>query len=144
VFVADANVLVYAANRHAPEHQKCQQLLLAWRAQHSAWHLTWGIVYEFLRVATHPKVFQKPWPLNHAWQFIEAVLASPGLIMLAETERHPQVATEVFNQLPFISGNLIFDARTAILMKEHGLRRIYTHDADFRRFPFLEVIDPLQ
>jgi predicted nucleic acid-binding protein len=35
------------------------------------------------------------------------------------------------------------DARTAILMREHGIRRICTRDTDFHRFPFLEVIDPL-
>lgn len=28
-------------------------------------------------------------------------------------------------------------------MREHGLRRIYTRDADFHRFPFLEVVDPV-
>jgi predicted nucleic acid-binding protein len=28
-------------------------------------------------------------------------------------------------------------------MREHGVRRIYTRDADFHRFPFLEVVDPL-
>ena len=40
--------------------------------------------------------------------------------------------------------NLVHDARTAILMREHGVRRICTRDADFHRFPFLEVVDPLQ
>ena len=28
-------------------------------------------------------------------------------------------------------------------MREHGLSRICTRDTDFRRFPFLEVVDPL-
>ena len=37
----------------------------------------------------------------------------------------------------------IHDAHTAILMREHGIRRIVTRDADFHRFPFLEVVDPL-
>jgi predicted nucleic acid-binding protein len=27
-------------------------------------------------------------------------------------------------------------------MREHGIRRIYTRDTDFYRFPFLEPIDP--
>jgi CubicO group peptidase (beta-lactamase class C family) len=31
---------------------------------------------------------------------------------------------------------------TAVLMREHGIRRIYTRDTDFHRFPFLEPIDP--
>jgi predicted nucleic acid-binding protein len=101
-------------------------------------------VYEFLRVATHPNVFEKPWPLGHAWEFMQAVLASPSLSVLQETERHQEVASEVLQQFPSIAGNLVFDARTAILMKENGVRRIYTHDADFHRFPFLEVIDPIR
>lgn len=35
------------------------------------------------------------------------------------------------------------DAHTAILMREHGIRRIYTRDTAFHRFPFLEPIDPV-
>jgi predicted nucleic acid-binding protein len=27
-------------------------------------------------------------------------------------------------------------------MREHGISRICTFDADFHRFPFLEVLDP--
>ena len=29
-------------------------------------------------------------------------------------------------------------------MKEHGIRRIYTRDIDFNRFPSVEAIDPLK
>ena len=28
-------------------------------------------------------------------------------------------------------------------MREHGIREIYTRDADFSRFPFLRVLDPV-
>ena len=38
----------------------------------------------------------------------------------------------------------IVDALTAILMREHGIRRIRTRDTDFHQFAFLEVIDPLR
>lgn len=63
--------------------------------------------------------------------------------MLVETDRHRHVASEVFAEVPGISGNLIFDAHTAILMREHGVKTIYTRDTDFNRFPFLDVIDPI-
>ena len=72
------------------------------------------------------------------------MLASPSLSLLVETERHAQVLTEVFDQIPTISGNLVFDAHTAVLMKENGINTVYTRDTDFHRFPFLNVIDPLQ
>ena len=45
---------------------------------------------------------------------------------------------------PLPAGNLFQDAHTAILMREHGIRRGCTRDTDFHRFPFLDVIDPLQ
>ncbi len=71
-------------------------------------------------------------------------MSSPSLIVLAETDRHGLIAGEVFAKLgQVLSGNLIHDAHTAIVMREYGIRRIYTRDTDFHRFAFLEVIDPL-
>lgn len=62
--------------------------------------------------------------------------------MLVETQRHAQVAAEVFAEVSNLGGNLVFDAHTAILMRENGVRGIYTHDGDFNRFAFLDVRDP--
>ena len=45
--------------------------------------------------------------------------------------------------MPQLAGNVFHDAETAVLMCEHGIRRICTRDTDFHRFPFLEPIDPL-
>ena len=144
MFVVDTNILLYAADRDSPDHAPCRARLAGWRNQLSPWHLTWGVVYEFLRVATHPNVFRKPLSLAQAWAFMEALLASPSLSVLKATENHQKVAGEVFSEIPDIRGNLIFDARTAILMREHGIKTIYTRDTDFNRFPFVDVVDPLQ
>jgi hypothetical protein len=143
VFVVDTNVLVYAADARAPEHARCRALLDGWRRRNGAWYLTWGICYEFLRVVTHPKVFRTPWSAERALEFLSAVRASPGLGMLVPTERHDQVLADVISEIPFLAGNLVHDAATAVLMREHGIRRICTRDTDFHRFPFLETIDPL-
>ncbi|MBI3698228.1 MAG: PIN domain-containing protein [Acidobacteria bacterium] len=143
MFVVDTNVLVYAADQDSPLHTRCRELLEQWRGQASAWFLTWGIVYEFLRVCTHPRVFRAPWTAGHAWSFVEALLASPGLSILAATKRHSRVAAEVMREIPHLSGNLMHDAQTAVLMREHGIRRVITRDTDFHRFPFLEPIDPV-
>ena len=143
MFVVDTNVLVYAADEHSQAHDRCRSLLEEWRHQASAWFLTWGIVYEFLRVSTHPRVFRNPWSATKAWSFVESLLASPGLDMLSASDRHATVAAEVFGEIPHLSGNLMFDAQTAIRMREHGIKTIYTRDTDFHRFPFLEPIDPL-
>ena len=144
MFVVDTNILLYAADADSPDHAKCRTALEGWRVQTSTWHITWGVVYEFLRVATHPNVFRNPFTLSEAWSFIEATLAAPGVAPLLPTERHQDVAAEVFGEIPDLRGNLMFDAHTAILMREHGIRTIYTRDTDFNRFPFLDVVDPIQ
>jgi toxin-antitoxin system PIN domain toxin len=143
LFVVDTNILLYAADRGSPAHARCRELLEQWRAQTGAWYLSWGIVYEFLRVTTHASVFARPWTAAQAWEFVQALLASPGLGMLTQGGRHAAVAAEVVAEMPLLAGNLLHDAHTAILMREHGVRRIYTRDADFHRFPFIEAIDPL-
>ena len=63
--------------------------------------------------------------------------------LLPGTGRHAEVAAQTLQEVPAMRGNLLHDAHTAILMREHGIRRIYTRDTDFHRFPFLEVVDPL-
>ncbi len=42
MFVVDTNVLVYAADESAPEHERCRSLLQTWRIRNGAWYLTWG------------------------------------------------------------------------------------------------------
>jgi hypothetical protein len=142
--VVDTNVLVYAADLDSPYHARCFNWLEQQRTRPDAWHVTWPICYEFLRVTTHAKVLRKPWDLVEAWGFISALLASPGLGILVPTPRHADVAGQIVSELPHLAGNLLHDAHTAILMREHGIRRICTRDTDFHRFPFLEVIDPMQ
>lgn len=143
MFVVDTNVLVYAADEESRFHQPCRALLSAWRSQASAWYCTWNVFYEFLRIVTHPRVFRKPWAAGEGWSFLESILESPGLGLLTPTDRHALVAAEVFGELPWLAGNLMHDAHTAVLMREHGIRRIYTRDTDFHRFPFIEPIDPV-
>jgi toxin-antitoxin system PIN domain toxin len=140
MFVADTNVLLYAADSDFEEHEACRDVVERSRRDPYPWFLTWPIVFEFLRVSTHPRVFRKPRTIRQAWTFVSGLLASPGLQMLVATERHAEIAAHTFAEVKALRGNLLHDARTAILMREHGIRRIVTRDADFHRFPFLEVV----
>jgi hypothetical protein len=143
VLVVDTNVLVYAADADSPHHGPCRGWLEQQRGRADAWYTTWPIVYEFLRVTTHPRVMRRPWSAPEAWRFVAALLASPGLGLLAPTPRHAEVAEAVVRELPHLAANLFHDAHTAVLMREHGIRRIVTRDTDFHRFPFVEPVDPL-
>ena len=144
MFAVDTNVFIYAVHSGAEEHERCRSLVETWRLDPLPWATTWSVFYEFLRVSTHPRVFSSPLTIADAWSFVHALLASPGLQVLVEGQRHAQVAATTFAELPELRGNLTHDAHTAILLREHGITQIYTRDTDFHRFPFLEVMDPLR
>ena len=144
MLAVDTNVLVYAADADSPFHAPCRAWLERQRARPDAWYTTWSILYEFLRVTTHPRVMRRPWSAPAAWKFVTALLASPGLAVLVPTQRHADVAATVITEFPHLTGNLFHDAHTVILMREHGIAKICTRDADFSRFTFVEVIDPVQ
>ncbi len=86
---------------------------------------------------------RNPWSAEQALAFLNALRLSPGLAMLVPTERHGEVLEDVAAMVPALTGNLWHDTETAVLMREHGIRRICTRDMDFHRFPFLEPVDPL-
>ena len=139
----DTNVLVYAANRDSTFHHPCRQRLGEARRDPSPAFLTWSVCYEFLRVTTHPRALRSPWRARDAYRFVSDLLASPGFDLLVATPRHATVLEQTLSELPGLRGNVMHDVHTAVLMREHGVSRICTRDADFRRFPFLTVVDPL-
>ena len=140
----DTNILVYAANKDSELHLSCRQ-----RVGRSPPRPIPGISHvEHLPtnscgLPTHPRVLQSPWGTRDALRFVSDLLASPGFEVLVATPRHAAVLAQTLSELPELRGNLVHDLHTAVLMREHGVSRICTRDADFRRFPFLSVVDPL-
>ena len=61
-----------------------------------------------------------------------------------QPDRRLDVAAGFLDELPFVSGNLLFDEHIAILMGEHGIERVYTRDTDFHKFSSVKVIVPLK
>jgi toxin-antitoxin system PIN domain toxin len=143
VIVVDTNILIHAADRHSEFHKPCQQRINDCRQGKTPWYLTWEICYEFLRVITHPAILAKPWTLTSAWRFLETILGSPNCGLLLPTSRHATVLAGLITELPYLRGNILHDVHTAALMREHGIRDVYTRDSDFSRFPFLNAIDPV-
>ena len=143
MFVVDTNILLYAVNPDSPDHDAARTLVDRWRREDRSWFLTWGIIYEFLRVSTHQKVFASPLDLPRAQAWIEALLVSPSASVLMPTDRHLAVLQEISERHPRLRGNIVHDLHTAALMREHGIVEIRTADTDFHQFPFLTTVNPL-
>lgn len=137
----DTNVLVLAEVESNPHHAAALALVKDLAEGAAPWAIPWPCVYEFLRVVTHPRVFHPPVPLEIALADLRSLLASPSLLLLAETERHASLFGEVIRQAN-ATGNLIHDAHVAVLCLEHGVSELVTGDRDFSRFEGLRVVNP--
>lgn len=142
--VIDTNILLYAVNTECVEHNEAREFLESARGRAEIHYLTEGICYEFLRVTTHPKVFPKPLLAVDSLRFIDVLLESPGIRLLVSGETHWRRLREILESLHHPCGNLFFDLRTAALMRENGVRTIYTADADFLQIPGIDVVNPLK
>lgn len=143
MFLVDTNILVYAFNPDAREHVRARNALSSYRFGDRLWFVTWGILYEFVRVSTHRKVLPEPLTLQQAWLWVFALLSTPSLQVLTETRRHAEIIKELMSRHPGLSGNTVHDFHTAALMLEHGVTEIRTADSDFHQFKFLRVVNPL-
>jgi hypothetical protein len=142
-FLVDTNILAYAVNRDCDEHRGAVRAVEGWLSGSIPWTVTWGVVYEFLRVTTHPRIFRRPLNTDQAFVFLDPIFASDLVTVLGPTARHEALLRSTIREAGRPTGNLFHDLHTAVTMREHGVPEIMTADGDFRRFPFLTVTDPV-
>jgi len=141
MILPDINLLVYAHNLRVPQHRKA----LAWwekclQAQEGV-ALAWVVIQGFVRITTHPKIFQNPMPVADALGRVEDWLTLPHVQIIHPPQNHFQTWSAQLIQLGS-AGNLTTDAHLAALAIERGLV-LHTTDADFSRFPGLKWKNPL-
>jgi toxin-antitoxin system PIN domain toxin len=144
VFLVDTNIFLHAANAGSPQHAKARAFLETHVRSRTAWATTWPILYEFLRVSTHSRVFPKPLKPKQALEFVETFTSLDEVTILTATNRHAGALANTVSELTHPGGNLFHDIHTAVLMREHGIPEIVTADTDFLQFRFLKVLNPLR
>ena len=140
-FSCDVNVLLYASDSASPVHSKARAFLEQACAGADLFYLGWPTVMSYLRIGTHPGIFKAPLAPREALRNIAALVAQPRVRLLAEADGFLEVYKTVTGDFP-VRGNLVPDAHLASLLQQHGVRTLYTRDADFRKFAFLDVRDP--
>jgi predicted nucleic acid-binding protein len=75
-------------------------------------------------------------------EYVDAVLQSPSLVMLTETELH-WTTFALLMAAGCIVGGRVHDARVAAICIQHGVKELWSADRDFSRFPDLVVVNPL-
>ena len=139
----DVNVLVHAHRRDSPEHE----LNRDWLDRHASGDDPIGVpdfvLSGFIRVVTHPRVYSQPSSVSDALRAAERLRDAPSFVPIAAGVRHWSIFSRLCEQTP-ATGNLVPDAHIVALMLENGVRTIWTHDRDYRRFRGIEVSDPFE
>ncbi len=100
-------------------------------------------VGETLRILTHPKVFSSPLKIGKAISALADLIETYAIRILDEDINWWKNLAEIEKQIPGLKGNEVFDARIAICLKQHNVKRIVTRDSDFKKYSFLQSIRPL-
>jgi toxin-antitoxin system PIN domain toxin len=140
-YSVDVNVLLHASNVDSPRHERARVFLEQRVDAPDLFCLAWTTLMGYIRIATHPSVFRTPLSPRDAVENVQALCALPRVRTLSEGDDFLSAYQDV-TRGSAVRGNLVPDAYLATLLRQHGVRTLYTADADFHRFPFLEVRDP--
>jgi len=140
-YALDANILLYASDATSEFHSRAVTFLENCAADDEVLVLAWPTVMAYLRIATHPAVFDHPLEANEALANVENLLRLPQARVLSEGPEFFALYRELADaHAP--KGNLVPDAHLACLLRSNGVKTLYTLDRGFRRFDFLRVERP--
>lgn len=139
--LVDVNVLVYAFREDAPNHAAYRAWLETLVNSDEAYAVSDHILEGFLRVATHPRVFHPPTPVDVALRFAEGFRERVNAAPVTPGPRHWGIFSRLCREAD-ARGNLIPDAWLAALAIESGSEFVTT-DRGYARFPDLRWRHPV-
>lgn len=137
----DANLLLYASDTASPFHGRARDQLESLARGPDLLYLFWPVVMTYLRVSTHPAVFDRPLSADTAARNVGTLLDRPHVRTPGEDEGFWDAYRTVSGAL-VVRGNLVPDAHLVTLMRQYGVGTIWSHDRDFRKFEAVTVRDP--
>ena len=142
MILVDANLLLYAVNSDAPRHQQAKQWWEQVLSGTETVGLPWVVALAFMRISTHQKIFSQPLSLESTLLYLDEWLEQPVLQLVSPGKAHWLILRNLLQQTG-TAGNLTTDAHIAALALEQGYT-VFSTDNDFKRYPSLKHINPLE
>jgi len=137
----DVNVLLHAHREEQPEHEAMRDWLVDRVSGPRAFGVPGLVLSGFLRIATNPRAFRSPTPIDTALAVVESIRARPNCAVVEPGARHWEVFTDLCRGLR-ARGNVIPDAYLAAMAIETDSVFVST-DRGFGGFPGLRWRHPL-
>ncbi len=126
----DTNVLLFAANRHSPQHAVARDCLEQSVPQGMA--VAWVTLVGFVRLVTRAAIVPEPLTVDQALGQVQAWLDHPAVQLVQPGVRHMDILSRLLLAAG-TAGNLTADAHVAAIAIEHGAE-VITFDRDFAKF----------
>ena len=137
----DVNLLLYASFATFAQHEAARKWFEA-RLNGADQVLLPGVsVFGFVRIASNPRVFERPLSVEEALDAVEGWLAQPHVHFLVPGPRHIEIAFRLLRELGS-ARNLTTDVQLAAHAIENQAV-LCSNDSDFARFQGLRWDNPL-
>ena len=142
MIVPDVNLLLYAYDESSPFHEPAKAWCEVVMSGPSPLTLLPAVVFGFVRIVTHPRVFKDPLSVSEAADHVRSWLA------IRHVQLHEMLPEDVACALGLLeaagtAGNLTSDAQIAAVALRLDAE-VHTADLDFGRFPKVRFLNPLR
>lgn len=132
MIVVDANVLIYAVNKSAANHQVAKGWLEGAFNSNETLGFDATVLLAFVRIVTNRRIFPNPLAAGTAVELLRDWLAQPNAVVVSTDVTHWSILGDLLDRSG-AAGNLVNDAHLAALTLQHGAT-VASFDADFNRF----------
>ena len=141
MILIDANLLIYAVNSDAPRHGVARTWLVDTLSGTTSVGLPWICLLAFVRITTRRGILARPLDVGQALDYVDSWLDQPFVEPVGPGDGHWPILRNLVRSSG-TAGNLMSDAHIAALALQFGAA-VYSADHDFRRFPGVRHVNPL-
>lgn len=141
MIIPDVNLLVYAYNADAPQHQRARRWWEQCLRGAQPVAIPWVVGLGYVRIMTSQTVLQRPMNPATALGHVRLWLEQPIVQVVQPGPRHLSIL-EGFSEAGVLSATLMTDAHIAALAME-SQATVHSNDSDFARFAGLRWVNPL-
>ncbi len=139
----DTNILVYAANEDAEEHQPARKLIADALQEPFKWMVADQVLFELYQALRNPKILQNPLSAEATAARLDFLYQQSGFLRCRYDAHCWNPVYEILRR-PETPRQRTFDVVLGVTLARNGVTHFYTRNArDFTGIGFKEVINPI-
>ncbi|CAN5374994.1 type II toxin-antitoxin system VapC family toxin [soil metagenome] len=139
----DTNILLYAANEDAEEHQPARKLIAGALQEPSKWIVADQVLFELYQALRNPGILQNPLSPEASAERLDFLHKQSGFLRCRYDAHCWNPVYEILSR-PETPRQRTFDVVLGVTLARNGVTHFYTRNTkDFAGIGFKEVINPI-